>query len=637
MDSIIVGTAGHVDHGKTMLIKALTGKDTDRLREEKERGISIDLGFAPFTLPSGRLAGIVDVPGHERFIHNMLAGIGGIDVVILVVDASEGVMPQTREHLEIMQLLEINKGIVVITKIDLVEEEWLELVEEEIKEEFKGTFLEEALIHRVSVVDGTGIEELKDLLDKISLDVPSKDQEAPLRIPVDRIFSVSGFGTIITGTLLSGTVAIGETVQILPSRLEARIRQIQLFGETTEKAVAGHRVALNMAGIEKDLIERGDVVVRPGFFKDTTLIDARLNLLPEIKNSLVNMAPVHLYLGAKRLVAKILLLEKDELLPGESTLVQCRLDRAVVAHSGDRFIIRSYSPMTTIGGGVVLDGHPAKHKRFKEDVIKRLKVLEEGDPVELILQKLAEKKFASVNELRLTTKLPEDILNNEVDKLIEAGRIVPLSNAVLNSATMEEWKDFIIKSLQDHYRKNNLSTGLSKAQLKNHLSTELNQKDYDSFLGLLQDMKLIEIKGETISFYGHEAKPSPKEEDILQKIEELHLTNKFSPPVRKEITDILKTTSPTTDNLISYLLEKGILVKISEDFFLHRESFNECVKILREYLDKNGEITVSEFRTLLGTSRKYALPLLESFDQRKLIRRVEDKRVPWRIKETGEL
>ncbi|MDO9574227.1 MAG: selenocysteine-specific translation elongation factor, partial [Candidatus Contubernalis sp.] len=388
MKSIIIGTAGHVDHGKTMLIKALTGEDTDRLREEKERGISIELGFAPFRLPSGRIAGVIDVPGHERFIHNMLAGISGIDLVLLVVDASEGVMPQTREHLGILQLLKIKKGIVVITKIDLVEEEWLDLVQEEIKEELQGTFLENALIHRVSVVKEEGIEELKVLLDKLVEEVPSKKQNAPLRMPVDRIFSVSGFGTVITGTLLSGAISTGEIVEILPHKIEARVRQIQVFEKPVEKAFAGQRVALNLAGIEKARIERGDVIAGPGFFKAKKLIDARINLLSVLKKPISNLTPVHFYLAAKRLVARVLLLEKEELAPGESSLVQCILDKPVVAHSGDHFIIRSYSPMTTIGGGVVLDGQPVRHKRFRQEVINRLNILEEGDPAELILQVL---------------------------------------------------------------------------------------------------------------------------------------------------------------------------------------------------------------------------------------------------------
>ncbi|PKM81112.1 MAG: selenocysteine-specific translation elongation factor [Firmicutes bacterium HGW-Firmicutes-13] len=633
MKSVIVGTAGHVDHGKTMLIKALTGRDTDRLREEKERGITIELGFAPFRLPSGRLAGVIDVPGHEKFIHNMLAGIGGIDLVILVIDAAEGVMPQTREHLDILQLLEIKKGLVVITKIDTVEEEWLDLVEEEIRDELKGTFLEDAVIHRVSALKGSGIEELKTLLDNLMEEVHPKKQESPLRIPVDRVFSLFGFGTIVTGTLLSGTISVGETVEILPPKIEARLRQIQVFDRSQEKAVAGQRVALNLAGIEKDSIERGDVIVKPGFYKAAEMFDARLKLLPAAKKPLVNLAPVHLYLGAKRLVARVFLLEREELLPGESTLVQCRLDRPVVAYFGDRFIIRSFSPMTTIGGGIVLDGKPARHKRFKKEVISRLKILEEGDPAQLILQKLEEKTVVPAKDLQISIELPEDIINNEIKKLIETGRVIFLSGSLLSSTTVEKWKDSVIKTLAEHYRNNNLSSGLSKAQLKSHISSNISQKDYDLFLDMLEREKTVQVKGEVVSFFGYEIKPALEETKMLQKIEELHLSDKFSPPTRKDLAGILKVSPQAVENLLAYLFQKGILIKINEDFFLHREVYGKLLDLLSEYFNQNPEITVSDLRTFLGTSRKYALPILEYCDQKKLTRRIEDRRIPWKIKE----
>lgn len=633
MKSIIIGTAGHVDHGKTMLIKALTGEDTDRLREEKERGISIELGFAPFQLPSGRIAGVIDVPGHERFIHNMLAGISGIDLVLLVVDASEGVMPQTREHLGILQLLQIKKGIVVITKIDLVEDEWLDLVEEEIKEELKGTFLETAVIHRVSVVKEEGIEELKVLLDKLIEEVPTKKQNAPLRIPVDRIFSVSGFGTVITGTLLSGTISTGEIVEILPHEIEARVRQIQVFETTVETSMAGQRVALNLAGIEKASIERGDVIASPGFFKATKLIDARLNLLSVLKKPMSNLTPVHFYLAAKRLVAKVVLLEKEELSPGDSSLVQCILDKPVVAHSGDHFIIRSYSPMTTIGGGVVLDGQPVRHKRFRQEVIERLRILEEGDPAELILQVLEQQQAVSLQELKVVTKLPEKIIHDQLEKLKQSNRILQLSGSLIIKETMDSWEKTTIEKISQHISNNNLSRGLSRSQLKGFLSPQLSQKDYDSFLTLLQKKEIIQLQGEMVSLYGYEIQPTPEEMKMLAKIEKMLLESGFSPPVKKELMESLKISSGALDSLLAYLQEKKVLVKISEDIYYHIENYKKAVQLLREHLSSAGEAAVSDFRTLLDTSRKYALPLMEHFDQKKLTRRVGDKRVAWKIKE----
>ncbi|MEW5786082.1 MAG: selenocysteine-specific translation elongation factor, partial [Bacillota bacterium] len=322
MEHLIIGTAGHVDHGKTVLVRALTGVDTDRLREEKERGISIDLGFAPFRLPGGRLAGVVDVPGHERFIHNMLAGAAGMDLVLLVVDANEGVMPQTREHLNILQLLGIQKGIIVITKIDLVEEEWRELVQEEIKEELQGTFLEGAPVTAVSALKGEGLEELKELIDDLTREVASRDTTAPLRLPVDRAFSVPGFGTVITGTLFQGTVRAGDTVAVLPPGVEARVRNIQVHDHDVKEARAGQRVALNLSGLEKERVQRGSVVTHPGSYRQTALLDTAVSLLPAAPRPLKNMDPVHFFLGTARTTARMLLLDRDELKPGEKSLAQ---------------------------------------------------------------------------------------------------------------------------------------------------------------------------------------------------------------------------------------------------------------------------------------------------------------------------
>lgn len=346
---VIIGTAGHVDHGKTALIRALTGVETDRLKEEQERGISIDLGFAPFRLPGGMIAGVVDVPGHERFISNMLAGIGGIDLVLLVVDVMEGVMPQTREHLQILQLLQIQRGIVVLTKCDMAESDWIDIVEEEIREEIAGTFLADAPFCRVSALNGTGLPELTEEIRQAVANLVPKDADGPMRLPVDRHFSIAGFGTIVTGTLLSGTVRVGDSVEILPPGEPVRVREVQVHGKKVEQASAGQRAALNLAGLDRSRIERGAVVGTPGIFEQTERLDARLTLLPEAPRPLKFRDPVHFFLGTARVVGIVALLDRDQLEPGESALVQIHLDRPLVAHRQDRFIIRSYSPMTTIG------------------------------------------------------------------------------------------------------------------------------------------------------------------------------------------------------------------------------------------------------------------------------------------------
>ena len=337
MEHLIIGTAGHVDHGKTVLIRALTGVDTDRLREEKKRGISIDLGFAPLELPGGRLAGIVDVPGHERFIHNMLAGAAGMDLVLLVVDATEGVMPQTKEHLQILQLLGLEKGIVVITKTDLVDEEWQELIQEEISAELEGTFLADAPIHAVSAFTGEGIDELKERISSATLELSPRDSSGPLRLPVDRSFTIAGFGTVITGTLFRGSVREGDRVEIVPSGLEARVRNIQVHERNRQEARAGQRVALNLAGIEKAEVRRGNVIASPGYYQPTKLLDASLSLLPGAPRPLKNLDPVHLFLGTARVVARLLLLDCDELRPGEKCFVQCRLNHPPGSRPGRPF------------------------------------------------------------------------------------------------------------------------------------------------------------------------------------------------------------------------------------------------------------------------------------------------------------
>ena len=368
----IIGTAGHVDHGKTVLINTLTGVNTDRLKEEQVRGISIDLGFAPFTLPDGSVAGVIDVPGHERFIHNMLAGIGGIDLVLLVVDVNEGVMPQTREHLQILELLKIPRGILVLTKCDMAEEEWIDIVEEEVREILAGTFMANAPCCRVSAIRGSGIPELTAEIQQILQKLPPRDEDGPTRLPIDRHFTVSGFGTVVTGTLLSGKIGVGDTVEVLPPGEAVRVREIQVHGRKSDVAHAGQRVALNLAGLERANLQRGAIVGTGGFYSLAERIDARLTLLPEAPRPIKFRDPIHLHLGTARVTARVILLDRDELEPGESALVQFLLDTPLVAHRQDRFIVRSYSPMTTIGGGLVIDPNPVKHRRFRQEVMLAL-------------------------------------------------------------------------------------------------------------------------------------------------------------------------------------------------------------------------------------------------------------------------
>ncbi|MDH3998502.1 MAG: selenocysteine-specific translation elongation factor, partial [Desulfuromonadales bacterium] len=458
----IIGTAGHVDHGKTALIKKLTGANTDRLKEEQERGISIELGFAPFKQNDGSMVGVVDVPGHEKFIHNMLAGIGGIDLVLLVVDVNEGVMPQTREHLQILQLLQIPRGILVLTKCDLAEEDWVDIVEEEVRETLEGTFLQDAPCCRVSAITGDGIDALKQTIQNILDQLPPRDEGGPGRLPIDRHFTISGFGAIVTGTLLSGSIKVGDTVEVLPPGESVRVREVQVHGQKAEVARAGQRVALNLAGLERSLLQRGSVVASPGFFTQTQRFDARLTLLKEAPRPLKFRDPVHLHMGTAKVTARVALLDRDELQPGESVLAQFHLDAPLVAHRQDRFIVRSYSPMTTIGGGQIIDPAPVKHKRFRDEVMQALKELESGEG-SFIVQKLAELGCVKLKELEQVSGLGRDKVASLLETLSASGQICKLGDQWLTAETDRSWRRLLLETTANYHRDNALQPGIPHA------------------------------------------------------------------------------------------------------------------------------------------------------------------------------
>ncbi|MDW7740353.1 MAG: selenocysteine-specific translation elongation factor [Bacillota bacterium] len=631
MDDLIIGTAGHVDHGKTVLIKALTGVDTDRLQEEKERGISIDLGFAPFRLPGGRLAGVVDVPGHERFIHNMLAGAAGMDLVMLVVDASEGVMPQTREHLDILELLGIKNGIVVITKIDLVEEDWRELVREEIGEELKGTFLEEAPIHAVSAISGEGIEELKDLIDRQTTGIKPRNTAGPLRLPVDRSFVIAGFGTVITGTLIQGSVKVGDTVAVVPPGVEARVRNIQVHDDDLKEARAGTRVALNLSGLEKSQIMRGSVVSVPGFYRETGLIDVSVELLPRAARGLKNLDPVHFFLGTARSVARVLLLDRDELKPGEKTLAQCRLDKPLVTERGDPFVIRSYSPMTTIGGGKVLDPYPQRHRRFREQVINSLLELDSAaagdDDTVIVRRKLEELIIADINRLARETRLDQTKVGKMVETLVSNDEAVPLGSSFVLSAVLNNVADKLVDELQKVHSRQPLSPGMSRASLKGFLPGGISQRDYDALLDKLQTEKKVASRGEYVSIHGYQPEPSAVDQNKLDTIIDLYRKSGLQPPGLREVLEKSGLKQDRKDEFFNYLQGKKVLYKVTDELFFHKDAYEEARLIIAEHFRTNAKMTLAEFRDKSGTSRKFAQALLEHFDQVKYTRRVEDYRV----------
>lgn len=634
---LIIGTAGHVDHGKTMLIRALTGVDTDRLREEKKRGISIDLGFAPLELPGGRLAGIVDVPGHERFIHNMLAGAAGMDLVLLVVDATEGIMPQTREHLQILQLLGLQKGIVALTKIELVDEEWLELIEEEIAAALKGTFLAGSPLQRVSAFTGKGITALKELILSTTGDLPPRDSTGPLRLPVDRSFSIAGFGTVITGTLFRGSVAVGDKVEIIPPGLETRVRNIQIHEHDRQKAQAGQRVALNLAAVDKSNIQRGSVIATPGYYRPTAIFDASFELLPGAPRPLKNLDPLHLFLGTARTVARLLLLDCEEIKPGERRLVQCRLDHPLVADRADLFIARSYSPMTTIGGGRVLDPAPSRHRRFRRSSFAHLGTLEQdpgaGGDEAFVFRRLSDLLIADLQRLGPETRLDEKRLQGVLESLMEKGSVERLGRCYLTRANLEEWERRAMHEIEEYHRRHHLLPGISRAQLKGALPRELGLREYDLFLERLQEQKRIAPGGERVSRRDFLPRPSPEERVQLERITDLYARSRFLPPTPGEALEKAGIKGSGGEDYFSYLLFVRALVKINEEIYFHREAYEAAVALLRHHFASAGTITLARFRDLTGSSRKIVQPLLEHFDQLKLTRRVGDHRIPLKLLE----
>jgi len=629
---VIVGTAGHVDHGKTKLIQALTGVDTDRLQEEKKRGISIELGFAPFLLPSGRLAGVVDVPGHEKFIHHMLAGIGGIDLVLLVVDVTEGVMPQTKEHLEIMDLLQIERGIVVLTKIDLAEDEdWLELVEEEVKEALQGTFLASAPVFRVSAYTGRGLNELAQAIDDATAQLTPRDAKAPFRLPVDRVFTISGFGTVVTGTVVSGTVKVGMNVSVLPVDKTARVRQIQVHGKQVEAASAGQRAAVNLSGLEKEIIPRGSVLATPGTLETGYLLDAKLQLLKSSPWKVKNLTRVHVYLGTGHAVGRIVLLDREELKPGESAFVQLRLERKLVAQNSDRFILRSFSPVTTIGGGIVLDARPTKHKRFNQEVLERLKELEKGDPAAPILQRIRREGAVTQTVLLKEAGMAPETVKKLIRRLQEEGKLKQTGDYLFDAFAVPEWQEKLLEALAAFHEKNHLAVGMSRAELKSVLGQELPVNVYDWLLNELAQCEKIKLKDDLVALAEHVPAPTAKERVLMDDLARLYLQNGFKPPTVSEAAEKIGLSKAQTQELLAYLIHTKVLVRLDAQFALHMTHFNRAKKELCLHFREHKTLAAGEFREKLGSTRKFVLPLLETFDRLKWTRRMGSDRVLWRL------
>jgi len=626
----IIGTAGHVDHGKTVLINKLTGINTDRLKEEQQRGISIDLGFAPFRLADGSMVGVVDVPGHEKFIHNMLAGIGGIDLVLLVVDVNEGVMPQTREHLQILQLLQIPRGILVLTKCDLAEDDWIDIVEEEVREALAGTFLEKAPCCRVSAIRGDGMDTLQQTIQAILNELPPRDEDGPTRLPIDRHFTISGFGTVVTGTLLSGRVNVGDMVEVMPPGETVRVREVQVHGKKAETALAGQRVALNLAGLERSNLVRGAVVATPGFFTMTERFDARLNLLKEAPRPLKFRDPVHLHMGTAKVTARVALLDRDELKPGESVLAQFHLDSPLVAHRQDRFIIRSYSPMTTIGGGQIIDPAPVKHKRFRDDVMHALKELESGEG-SFIVQKLAELGCARVKELEQASGLSRERVTTLLDNLAAAEQVIRIGDQWVTAETARAWQRVMIDTVDTHHREYPLQPGIPHATLKSALPVKVAPKAFEELLaGLIAENQLVH-HDEWVARPDFSPQPTERQAAYLKNLEKVYRDAGVEAKGRVDMLGLANVPEGQVESLLAYLFAKGTLVRLNDDSFMHRQAYEKALGALKNHFAGKETLTLAEFRDLIGSARKQTQAILEFFDSRKYTMRKGDERVAWQL------
>lgn len=637
MREIILGTAGHVDHGKTSLIRALTGIETDRLKEEKQRGITIELGFAYLDLPCGHRLGIVDVPGHEKFVRNMVAGAAGMDMVAFIIAADEGIMPQTREHFDICRLLGVKDGLIILTKKDMVEEDWLEMVQEDVRDFFAGSFLEEAPLIPVSSTTGEGIDEVKETLDKKVKAIEFQDEFGPFRLAVDRVFSMKGFGTVITGTSLSGRIGIGDDLMFYPGKLLAKIRGIQVHGTDRELVEAGHRTAINLQGIEKEDIQRGDLAATPHSMIPSTLLDADLHYLTGNTKNLKNRVQVRVHVGTREIVGRIVLMNEDTLPPGQDADIQLILQEPVAVWPGDHFVIRSYSPIATIGGGVILNNAPPKRKRavdrdrlHNEKVFSIYKSDSQDDKMLLFLE---ESGFHGITAEQLATRLGlfGKKLKKQLQHPISTGKILVVDSEnqrLVAAPVVKRLGDTIVNLLKEYHKQNPLKSGQASEELLSQLKPRVDQKIFQYTINSLVKKGQLAQTGAEIHLADHEVILQVDEQEMQEKISALYKEAGLKPP---NLKDVLATFNKFPEaqirQVIDLLLNKKEIIKINESLLFHAEELAQLAEQLKDYIIREGEIDAPRFKALTGLTRKFSIPLLEYFDKIKLTIRVGDKRI----------
>ena len=637
MKNIIVGTAGHIDHGKTTLIKALTGRNTDRWEEEQRRGITIDLGFTYFDLKNGDRVGIIDVPGHEKFINNRVAGVVGMDLVLLVVAADEGIMPQTREHMDILGLLGIKKSILVINKCDLVDEEWLELVEEEIQEELEGTFLEGAPVVKVSAATGQGLDELTDTIQQLMSDVVvAKDTQTIPRLPIDRAFTLSGFGTIITGTLISGTITREDVLEMYPIGKECKIRNIQVHGQNQDKCYAGQRVAINLSNVKKKEIRRGCVLAPKNSMKNTDLLDVKLTVLEDSMRILTNHERLHLYTGTSEILCRAVLLDKEQIGPGEEGLVQLRLEEEIAVKRGDRFVVRFYSPMETIGGGIVLEPNPVRKKRFDAQAIEELKKKESGslgDVMELQIKEHGD-TMITLAELAKVMAHSVDELKEYLEELEESGTIFvfPMKKDTYLWHRDSEFavRQKIEETLQKYHSEHPYRYGMKKAEIHNTFLKKIKPNIFDAYIERMTEENVYGRREEYLSLPGYEV---PKDAMYLQteKLIEDTFEKAGYDFVRFSEIDFGKIPRQTAEDVVLMMIDEGKVLRINEEMFTMKHLMDEAKEKIQDHLKEENLITIAQVRDMFSTSRKSAKPILEYMDSIKVTKKTggESERVAY--------
>jgi selenocysteine-specific elongation factor len=648
MKSIIVGTAGHIDHGKTALVKALTGIDADRLEEEKRRGITIDLGFAHTDLssPNGETLrlGFVDVPGHERFVRNMLAGVGGIDLVLLVIAADEAVKPQTREHFDILQLLGVRRGITVLTKSDAVDAETLEVVRLEVEEFLRGTFLDKPSLDRpnlgkpnlskpnldkptaivaVSSLTGAGLDELKRAIASAAAEVQPRDTLAIARLPIDRVFTMKGFGTVVTGTLVAGTIHREDELEVFPFGRRVRVRGAQVHGQTAEAAIAGQRTALNLAGASTQDLSRGMTLAPPGTFEATRRADVKLRLLPSAPRPLKNRARVHFHSYTMEMVVDVTLLGAKEIPPGEGGLARLKLSESALLLPGDRFIIRQLSPVVTIGGGVVLDAAPIPRMPRPIDF---LETLASGDAEAILKARIARRYHEGISLSRLVTETgwTKAVIEARLAPAVRSGDVLATGERFLDLPALEALKARILSAALDFHKKNPLVSGINREELRKQVDATPEVFEAVS-LRLVREKKL-EVIGDLARLPGHGVVMKDEEAESKRKIEEAFASAGLKVPALNEVIVGLKVDKVRAHKIVTLLLRDKVLIKVSDELVFHRSALEELRRRMAIYKLKSAKIDVARFKELTEVTRKYAIPLLEYLDRERVTRRVGDMR-----------